>query len=101
VDLFPPTKRDPRIHAAIWDAITEEAFALPPDKSLTLAAYMSDLTVKAFVNTVAVGDRLPDMPLYLEPDGYVLVPLEATYQAAWQAVPRRWRAVLEPAKEAK
>ena len=99
VDLFPPTKRDPNgIHASIWDAITEEAFTVPPDKPLTLAAYMSDLTVKAYVNTVAVGDPLPDMPLYLEPHGYVLVPLESTYQAAWQAVPRRWRSVLEPSK---
>ena len=96
VDLFPPTKRDPNgIHAAVWDAIAEEAFTLPTDKPLTLAAYESDLTVQAYVNTVAVGDPLPDMPLYLEPHGYVLVPLEATYQAAWQAVPRRWRAVLE------
>jgi hypothetical protein len=99
VDLFPPTKRDPNgIHAAIWDAIAEEPFALPPEQPLTLAAYVSDLTVRAYVNTVAVGDPLPDMPLYLEPHGYVLVPLEATYQAAWQAVPRRWRAVLEPPK---
>src|SRR5207253_10341679 len=81
IDLFPPTKRDPNgIHAAIWDAITEEPFVLPPDKPLTLAAYVSDLTVRTYVNTVAVGDPLPDMPLYLEPHGYVLVPLEATYQ---------------------
>jgi hypothetical protein len=35
------------------------------------------------------------MPLFLEPGGHVLVPLEATYQAAFAAMPRRWRAVLE------
>jgi hypothetical protein len=99
IDLFPPTKRDPNgIHAAIWDAIAEEPFALPPEQPLTLASYVSGPTVRAYVNTVAVGEPLPDMPLYLDPHGYVLVPLEATYQAAWQAVPRRWRAVLEPPK---
>jgi hypothetical protein len=38
------------------------------------------------------------MPLYLEPNGYVLVPLEATYQAAFAAVPRRWQRVVEAAK---
>jgi hypothetical protein len=32
----------------------------------------------------------------LTPDHYVLVPLEATYRIAWEAVPRRWREVLEP-----
>ena len=34
------------------------------------------------------------MPLFLLPDEYVLVPLEATYQAAWEAVPAFWRTVL-------
>ena len=43
-----------------------------------------------------VGDTLPDMPLFLEPDGCVMVPLEATYQAAFAAQPRRWRDVLQP-----
>jgi hypothetical protein len=35
------------------------------------------------------------MPLYLEPGGYVLVPLEETYTAAFAAQPRRWQAVLQ------
>jgi hypothetical protein len=34
------------------------------------------------------------MPLFLEPGGHVRMPLEATYQAAFSAVPRRWRKVL-------
>jgi hypothetical protein len=45
---------------------------------------------------VAVGDTLPEMPLFLEPDGYVTVPLEATYQTAFDVLPSRWRNVLEP-----
>jgi hypothetical protein len=97
-DLFPPTKRDPHgIHAAIWEEMTDEPFTPPADKPLTMVAYESDLTVKAYIEPVAVGDALPDMPLFLEPGAHVLVPLEATYQAAWAAVPRRWRTVLEPA----
>ena len=35
------------------------------------------------------------MPLFLEPEMYVNVPLEATYRAAYRGVPRRWRQVLE------
>lgn len=99
IDLLPPTKRDPQgIHAAIWQELVEDdAFVPPPDKPLTLAAYESALVVKGYVESVAVGDVLPEMPLILKPGGGVNVPLELTYQAAWRAVPRRWRRVLEPA----
>jgi hypothetical protein len=37
------------------------------------------------------------MPLFLRPDRHVPVPLEETYQTAWQNVPQRWRQVLESA----
>lgn len=36
-----------------------------------------------------------DMPLFLDPAYYVPIPLETTYQAAYDTVPRRWRDVLE------
>jgi hypothetical protein len=96
VDLHPPTRRDPQgIHGAIWSAISDEDFAAPIDKPLTLAAYSAGRIKRAFVEPVAVSDALPDMPLYLEPEGYVHVPLEATYQAAYHGVPMRWKRVLE------
>ena len=95
LDLNPPGKRDPQgTHGAIWEELTGQQYAAPARKPLTLAAYESDATVRAYVQGVAVGDTLPDMPLFLEPGGHVPVPLERTYQAAWTAVPRRWRAVL-------
>jgi hypothetical protein len=97
IDLFPPTPRDPHgLHAALWSELVEnDAFVPPPDKPLTLAAYESDLGVTSYVETVAVGDALPSMPLILQPGGAVVIPLEDTYQGAWRAVPRRWRRVLE------
>ncbi len=95
LDLIPPTRRDPNgIHAAIWDEVRDEPFTLPPDKPLTLVAYECDLTVRAHIEPVAVGDPLPDMPLFLEPGAHVRVPLERTYEAAFAAMPRRWRDVL-------
>jgi hypothetical protein len=48
------------------------------------------------VEPVAVGDTLTDMPLFLAPDWYVSVPLEATYEPAYRGVPRRFREVLDP-----
>lgn len=96
IDLFPPTSRDPHgLHAAIWRELVDDPEPdVAGEKPLTLAAYESSLVVKAFVETVAVGDSLPDMPLVLEPDGSVSVPLEKTYQSAWDAVPQRWQAVV-------
>src|SRR5262245_49019628 len=96
VDLFPPGPRDPNgIHAAIWQEVQDEPFVLPKDKPLTLVAYECDLTTRVYLNAVAVGDPLPDMPLFLKPNGHVLVPLEVTYQTAFAGMPRRWRTVLE------
>jgi hypothetical protein len=94
-DLFPPGPRDPHgLHPPIWERESENGFALPADKPLTLASYVGGPRWEAFVEPVAVGDVLPDMPLFLTPEVYIPVPLEATYQAAWQAVPAFWRDVL-------
>jgi hypothetical protein len=48
-----------------------------------------------YLEPAAVGDPLPDMPLFLTRRVYVPVPLEATYLAAWGAVPRFWQETLE------
>jgi hypothetical protein len=96
LDLQPPTRRDPNgIHAVICQELSDQDWTGPPDKPLTLVAYDAGVAVRWFDEPVAVGDKLPDMPLFLEPGKYVQVPLEATYEAAWNAVPRRWRQVLE------
>ena len=96
LDLQPPTARDPQgVHGVIWEEITGEDYTAPADKPLTLAAYDSGLTVRAFIEPVAVTETLTDMPLFLEPGAYVLVPLENAYSQAFAALPQRWRVVLE------
>jgi len=97
VDLQVPTIRDPNgIHGAIRDELDEELYTAPPDKPLTLASYCSDVDKTAYVEPIAVGDPLIEMPLFPNPDHYVNVPLVETYQTAWQHLPERWRAVIEP-----
>jgi hypothetical protein len=97
VDLFPPTRRDPfGVHSALWEEATGIHFEPPADKPLTLAAYEAGERLRTFVEPVAIGDVLPAMPLLLRHDAGVQVPLEETYSAAWEDVPRRWREVLEP-----
>jgi hypothetical protein len=96
LDPFPPTKRDPNgIHAAIWDAMTGQSFTPPAGKPLTLASYYSgEDDITAYVDPIAVGDVLPDKPLFLSAERHVNVPLEATYMAAWQTFPAEWRSVI-------
>ncbi|MGC8642819.1 MAG: DUF4058 family protein [Isosphaeraceae bacterium] len=84
IDLLPPTKRDPQgIHKAIWDEFLEEDFELPADKPLTLASYDAGPPPAAYVEPIAVGDTLPNMPLFLKPDFYIPAPLETTYRTTW------------------
>jgi Protein of unknown function (DUF4058) len=97
IDPFPPGPRDPNgIHAAIWEDIAGEQFLLPSDKPLTLVAYEIESDINAFVETIAVGDTLPEMPLFLAPDMHILLPLEKTYLSAWKKVPPRWQRVIAP-----
>jgi hypothetical protein len=96
VDLFPPTPRDPEgIHPAVWGDDAGDMFRFDPAKPLTCASYIAGLGAEAFVNPVAVGDKLPDLSVFLTPEEYIDVPLEATYQDAFNAVPDVWREVLE------
>jgi hypothetical protein len=95
IDVFPPTKRDPQgIHKALWDELCEDDFEFPADKPLTLASYDAGPPQVAYVEPIAVGDLLPDMPIFLKPETYVRAPLEATYQAAWEVFPARLKALL-------
>jgi Protein of unknown function (DUF4058) len=95
IDLFPPGKRDPRgIHKAIWDEFIEEDIALPASRPLTLAAYDAGPPLVAYVKWAAVGDELPEMPLFLKPDFYIPAPLEATYQETWSRFPEPMKRLL-------
>jgi hypothetical protein len=63
--------------------------------STTSGFHEADLAVRAYVAHFGVGEPVVEMPLFLEPDGCVDVPLEATYARAFDAVPTRWRDVLQ------
>lgn len=96
IDLFPPTPRDPNgIHSAIWEEIGLDDFTLSPARPLILASYSAGEPKQAFVEPVAVGEALPEMPLFLEPDLYINLPLEESYQTAFADLPDHWRELLE------
>jgi Protein of unknown function (DUF4058) len=99
VDLFPPTARDPDgIHRVIWGDGYEGDFALPKDKPLTCVSYVGYPGAEVYLEPVAVGEKLPKMPVFLNRDVYVLVPLENTYRSAWEAVAAIWQEALTARK---
>ncbi|WP_145266288.1 DUF4058 family protein [Tautonia plasticadhaerens] len=96
VDLFPPGPRDPGgLHRLIWDEGDRGGFTLPPDEPLACISYIGGPVPQLFLEPMAVGRPLPEeMPLFLDPGHYVSVPIEATYRAAFDAVPEVWRDAL-------
>jgi hypothetical protein len=96
IDPFPPGPRDPQgIHKAIWDEFTDEPFALPEDRKLTLAAYQAAPIKTAYVEPFAVGQPIPEMPLFLHNNFYINVPLEQTYLDTWAVLPQLLRELVQ------
>jgi hypothetical protein len=95
VDVHPPGPRDPNgIHRALLNEIGTGDYVLSAEHPRTVAAYIGGPVVDAFVEHFAVGEPIPQMPLFLTSENYVRVPLEATYMAAWEDVPPQYQNVL-------
>jgi hypothetical protein len=97
LDLLPPGAHDPRgLHGAVWAYFDRAPYEPPADGPLTLASYAWDAQEpSAYVEPVALGQALIEMPLFLSADRYVNVPLEPTYAQAYHGMPEFWRNVIE------
>jgi hypothetical protein len=96
VDIHPPGPRDPNgIHGALLNEIGTEEYVLGRERPLTTVAYISGAAlVDAFVNHFAIGEPIPEMPLFLTRENFIRVPLEAAYMAAWEDVPPQYQEIL-------
>lgn len=103
VDLYPPGPHDPQgLHAVIWESMGGELPKGDLEKPLVAVSYEAigradedSQKLRAFVEPLSVGQRLPEMPLFLRPGYHVAAPLETTYDAAFSGLPVRWRVVVE------
>lgn len=102
VDPFPPGSQDPQtLHKLIWDEFDEGVpFELPSDEPLLLVSYRAaapivELTPEAFIEPLGGGAELPDLPVWLDTDVYVKLPLERTYREAWNVCPSDFRFLVE------
>lgn len=92
IDLISPGPRDPQgLHQLIWAELESEDFRLPRGKPLTLAFYCCRDPLTAFIDPVAIGGKLPDMPVFIDSGTYVPVPLAETYAASWNVCPAEFR----------
>jgi hypothetical protein len=100
INLFPCGSYDPHgMHGAIQgllgDGDDPDPENGPVDEPLAVVSYVAGTPIEAYFEPMAVGGKLPEMPLFLQADRYISVPLEPAYQAAFRGEPLFWREVLE------
>jgi hypothetical protein len=96
VDLFPPSTHDPQgMSGVVWEHLDANEFALPDGKPLTLASFAAGTSTVVYLEHLAVGDPLTDMPLFLTSQRYVNLPLASTYDLTFDGMPDFWRDVLQ------
>ncbi len=97
LDLLPLTKHAPGgIHGAVWSTFDATPYRIPEGAPLALVSYVRrGEETEAYLEPVAVGQTLSDMPLFLNRERYVNVPVEATYMTAYRGLPAYWRGVIE------
>jgi hypothetical protein len=66
-----------------------------PDGLSALVEQRTGRDQTAYVEPIAVGDSLPDMPLFLTNEFYVSVQSEVAYETAWSASPKALRTAVE------
>ena len=95
IDVHPPGPHDPNgIHGVLLNEIGTEEYVLSGERPLTAVAYIGGAVVDAFVAHFAVGEPIPQMPMFLTRENYVRVPLDETYMAAWEDMPPQYQEVL-------
>ena len=96
IDLFPPRPSDPAgMTSAVWEDVGGRRLAFPANQTLSAASFRVAGRIQSDAEAFAVGDTVPELPLFYDPDWYVNLPLESTYAAAYDGVPKRWRRVIE------
>lgn len=96
IDLFPPGTFDPE---GIARGLQIESESLVPrttnDEPLSFISLRVSDHVSGFVEFGCVGKDVPTMPLFLNSERYVNVPLNDSYAEAWTSFPRPWQKLLE------
>lgn len=97
VDILPPGPHDlAGVHPLVWAELDDgdPGPPPPPGQPITVVGYRAGIPPIAYLSYGAVGLPLPEIPLYLEGDAYVNLPLEETYTVGYTRLPPELKAVL-------
>ena len=95
LDLLPPGPADPAgLHGAVLTRLGTH-YDPPPGEPLCAASDRCGPDRRAVVHTVAVGETLPTVPLFLTPRHHVPLPLIGGYARARAGMGFFWDAVLK------
>ncbi len=98
IDILPPSSgKQCETHQAIWAEVANLDHVLSGKKTGVLSSYQAGVVPNVFIEAIAVGDSLAGRPVFRNEDQYMPVPLEETYQKAWETVPEYWREVITKA----
>ena len=99
IDPFPAILANDRgIHNIIWRQLGGKRRKQQQDQPLTYVSYESDsnsFSHRCFLQPGRVGEPLPEMPLFLKTEQYIVVPLEECYETAMRDVVPKYRKILE------
>ena len=97
IDLFSAGSHDPNgihplVRARLQSAPNTANDVISP--RATLASYAAGEPINAYLEFPADEDSLKPMPIFLTSERHINVPLEETYQRAWEGMPKYWQNVL-------
>ncbi|MEM6313538.1 MAG: DUF4058 family protein [Planctomycetota bacterium] len=97
IDLFPPRRFDEPggLCGAVAEGVHCGVIELNDDTPLCTAGIDADHPPTLYGDPLAIGDELPELPVFLRPGRYVTASLAETYAAAYDAVPSKWKKVLD------
>lgn len=95
IDLHRPGPFDPvGIHNVIWAELGQPPVSFLDNRPFQIISYRSAGSVSSLIEPRAVGEKLPEAPLFLTPSLLVALPLERTYEGAFAALPSNLKTAL-------
>ena len=92
LDPFPTNN----VNCRVWENLRGESLNPIKDNAGSLVSYIVDeKNPLVFIDEVTIGSTMMDLPLFLGDGDSVALPLEETYQAAWNGFPEPLRKIVE------
>jgi hypothetical protein len=95
LDVLPRGRHDPSgMHGLIVDELGGEDEAVPPHKQFTFSSYLATDEPVAYLQHFALGEPVPNVPLFLTPQHYIDLPAAESYAEAYRDMPEFFREIL-------